>query len=419
MFYNYRIKWEKMEYYLVFIISVIIFSFLGLNLFSVLALIIVVYAFMAGFDIHQLSFLLFNNAMNLKDKSEIVAIPFLLAVSEILVNFGYFSRLKSFLFRRENIKFWPFFFFFIFSSIPAGSTIIYNRILKENFSLEEFSGGSNVYLRANFFLSALSFVMPVSIPVIIIASLLNVSLKAVILYTLLLTITVFILYYFIFIRRYLTVMAPEKKETWAGIFPIIMFVILFFYLIYVVSFPVNVTAEIIFFTTLIVVFFQNRQNFQNKLFISIKNTILRSGVLISLVYLIGIINFFHIYTGASEKLFDYLLFSFTNSSYLIISVFIIAFLLLDLIDPLGILLILYPVYYSLLGTYDISHIVFIVSFTFFTSLGLMSNISYMPGNFYRDVYNLKSADIYQTFLFEYSIIVIVSFVVLSFVGNFM
>ncbi|TYB33482.1 MAG: hypothetical protein FXF49_06115 [Flexistipes sinusarabici] len=408
-----------MEYYLIFIISVIIFSFVGLNLFSVLVLTIAAYAFMAGFDLHQLSFLLFNNAMNLNDKSEIVAIPFLLAVSEILVNFGYFSRLKSFLFRRKNRKFWPFFFFFILSSIPAGSSLIYNRILKESFSLEEFSGDRDRYLRANFFLSALSFIMPVSIPVIIVASLLNVSLKAVILYTLFLTIAVFILYYFIFIRKYLIVMASERKETFAGIFPVVIFVIFFFYLIYAVSFPVNVTAEIIFFTTLILVFLQNRRDFRSKLLVSIKNTILRSGVLISLVYLIGIINFFHIYTGASGELFDYLLFSFTNSSYLIISVFIIAFLLLELIDPLGILLILYPVYYSLLGTYDISYIVFIVSFTFFVSLGLMSNISGLPGNFYRNTYNLRSADIYQIFLFEYSIIVIVSFVVLSFFGNFL
>ena len=195
--------------------------------------------------------------------------------------------------------------------------------------------------------------------------------------------------------------------------------VLFFYLIYAVSFPVNVTAEILFFTTLILVFFQNKRDFRSKLLVSMKNTILRSGVLISLVYLIGIINFFHIYTGASEELFDYLLFSFSNSSYLIISVFIIAFLLLELIDPLGILLILYPIYYSLLGTYNISHIVFIVSFTFFVSLGLMSNISGLPGNFYRNTYNLKSADIYQMFLFEYFIIVIVSFVILSFFGSFL
>jgi len=200
---------------------------------------------------------------------------------------------------------------------------------------------------------------------------------------------------------------------------VVIFVVLFFYLIYAVSFPVNVTAEILFFTTLILVFFQNKRDFRSKLLVSMKNTILRSGVLISLVYLIGIINFFHIYTGASEELFDYLLFSFSNSSYLIISVFIIAFLLLELIDPLGILLILYPIYYSLLGTYNISHIVFIVSFTFFVSLGLMSNISGLPGNFYRNTYNLKSADIYQMFLFEYFIIVIVSFVILSFFGSFL
>jgi len=406
-----------MEYYLVFIITVIVFSFVGLNLFSVLALTIVAYAFMAGFDLHQLSFLLFNNVMNLKDKSEIVAIPFLLAASEMLINFGYFRRLKMFLFRRGGRKFWSFFLFFIFSSITACSSLIYNRILKESFSIDEFSGDRQGYLRANFFLSALSFIMPVSIPVIIVASLLNVSFKAVILYTLILTIAVFILYYFLFIRRYLIAIESERKGTFAGIFPVVIFVILFFYLIYAVSFPVSVAAEILFFTILILVFLQNRKDFRSKLLVSIKNTILRSGVLISLVYLIGMINFFHIYTGASEELFDYLLFSFTNSSYLIISVFILAFLLLELIDPLGILLILYPVYYSLLGTYDISHIVFIVSFTFFVSLGLMSNISGLPGNFYRNTYNLKSADIYQTFLFEYFIVVIVSFVILGFFGG--
>ncbi|MEC9492666.1 hypothetical protein [Flexistipes sp.] len=408
-----------MEYYLIFIISVIIFSFVGLNLFSVLILTIGAYAFMAGFDLNQLSFLLFNNAMNLKDKSEIVAIPFLLAASEMLVNFGYFGRLKRFLFCKKNMKFWSFFLFFIFSSIPAGSSLIYNRILKENFSLAEFGGDRDGHLKANFFLSALSFIMPVSIPVIIIASLLNVSLKAVIFFTLILTIAVFVLYYFIFIRRYLTVMTSDEKETLTGILPVVIFVILFFYLIYAVSFPVNVTAEILFFTTLIFVFLQNKRDFPGKLLVSIKNTILRSGVLISLVYLIGIINFFHIYTGASGELFDYLLFSFANSSYLIISVFIIAFLLLELIDPLGILLILYPIYYSLLGTYDISYIVFIVSFTFFVSLGLMSNISGLPGNFYRNAYNLNSADIYQIFLFEYFIIVVVSFFTLSFFGSFL
>lgn len=399
-----------MEYYLIFVVLVLLLSLINLKLPTALCFVIFIYALLNGFSFDQLSFIFLDRLTLLAGKQEIMSIPFFLFSSELFYNFGYFDKLKKILFNRLPGKFLPFITYFTLTSTCISSVVIFSSMLSESISQAETKGKLNLYLRLQYFLTAISLLMPVSIPIFIIASLTAISIKKIILLSLLFGFFIFTGYYFLFIRYHFT---PENKEeevhSSLRILPLILYVFLFYVLIFVFSHSILITSEILFLFVIVTTYLQNMEQFKDVFYKAFNNAITRSGIVLSVIYFIYIINFFHDYTNATEYVFDFIITNFSDSGYIIVLIYIVAFFLNMLLDPIGIILVLSPIYISVLETYGIHRYGFVLSFIFFISLGLSSNIEGLPGNSYREKFGLSSSMINEFLLKEHLIVVVISF----------
>ncbi len=399
-----------MEYYLIFIFLIIFLSLFNLNLPTVLTSIVLFYGFLNSFNIDQLSFIFLNNLKEITSQQELIAIPFLLLTSELFLRFGYFEHLKKFIFKDEKSNFFKFFVFFTIASTSISSVAIFNNMFMRVFKKSEFKNQTELYLKMQYFLTSLGLLMPISIPVFILTSILKVSLKKTIILSLGFGVIIFILYYLIFIKNTFSPYSEDnKKFDGKKVAVLLIFPVLFYSLIFLFSYSISSVAEILFIYSFVFIFLQNRADFLQNFYESLRNAINRSGTILSVIFLIYIINFFHIYSHSTIKIFDFMLTNLSNSAYSLVFIYIVAFFLSIILDPLGIILVLSPIYESVIDVYGINPYSFLLSFIFFLSIGLSNNIVGLPGNIYRENYKFDTHKINEIILFEHLIIILIAF----------
>ncbi|MEF3255152.1 MAG: hypothetical protein K6348_06260, partial [Deferribacterales bacterium] len=126
------------------------------------------------------------------------------------------------------------------------------------------------------------------------------------------------------------------------------------------------------------------------------------------VYFITLVSFFHIYTQSNNEIVNYITLSFSEVFYILIIIYIIAFIMSELIDPLGIILIMFPIYNILLQCNNINKYIFIISFSLFIASGLFNDISELMGNRIINRFNISKVELYEILFPTYIFICIIS-----------
>lgn len=399
-----------MAYLLIFIVLVFTLSLLRLKLPTVLCFVIFTFAVLNGYSFDQLSFVFLDRLQLLAQKQEMMAIPFLLFSSELLYSFGYFDDLKKILFNRLPGQFLPLITYFSLSSTAITSAVLFSSIFDIPNNKLQKESNLRVHLKIQYFLTSISLLFPISIPVFIVASLLSLSLKKIILLSLFAGLLLFLLYYVLFIRKQYLFEKVKTEVPFHRLIPVVGFGAVFYLLIFVFSYNVLITSQILFLFVLVTTFLQNRSYFSDVFFTSMSSAVTRSGIILSIIYCMYLINYFHEYTHATEAVFSFIINNFTDSSFIIVLVYIVAFFLALLLDPLGVILVLSPIYISIINTYGVDRYVFALSFIFFLSMGFSNNIVGLPGHAYRLRYRLTTVTINDMLLREQLIVVVLSFI---------
>jgi TRAP-type C4-dicarboxylate transport system permease large subunit len=277
------------------------------------------------------------------------------------------------------------------------------------FKTEDLNNNTEFYLKMQYFLTAIGLLMPVSIPVFILISIIKISLKKAILLSLFFSLIILTLYYAFFIKKTFTPKTTSEYNP-NKVIVIMAFPIIFYSLIFLFSYGIATVAEILFLYSFLLTFIQNRNDFLKNFYIPLKNAINRSGTILSVVFLISIINFFHVYSHSTVNIFNFMLTNLTNSAYSLVFIYIIAFFLSIILDPLGILLVLSPIYESIIDVYGINPYSFLLSFVFFLTIGLSNNIVGLPGNIYREKVGFNTYKINEILIFEHLTIIILAFI---------
>jgi len=83
----------------------------------------------------------------------------------------------------------------------------------------------------------------------------------------------------------------------------------------------------------------------------------------------------------------------------------------DILDPLGVILILFPLYNPLLTTFNINKYIFALSFPFFVSTGLFNNIAELAGKKIVDKFGITFSELSDIITPVYFLICIISFMI--------
>jgi len=395
-----------MNSYIILLISFIVLSLFSFSLSSIFFIAILGISLYLGLSFDQILFILNENFFNIITKPEVISVPFFLLSSELFLNAGFTKRFKEAVFGNFGNNLIGYLIYFLGICTTISSSVIFNKVLSNDFLKDEF-GNKRSFVRSYFFLSAVSYVAPISISLIIIASILEVSLKKTILISFSYTLILLILYYFLLFNK--NFMPNEKRRNnMLHILPVAIYFIALYFMIYVVSLPIDVISQILFLYTLVLVIVT--KNFKSYLIeISAKSAFIRTGIIVSVIYFINIFNFFSIYTNSTDNLISNIATLFSESGFMLVFVYVIAFFLMDLIDPLGIILLLFPIYSNIINAYSLNKYAFLISFLGFVSMGLIGNIKELPGNIIREKLNLSTFQINDIVLIDFLILTGISF----------
>ncbi|MCX8083363.1 MAG: hypothetical protein N3C60_00355 [Calditerrivibrio sp.] len=397
-----------MTFYFIFIVGLIILSLFRLSLNTILLSISITYIAVLQFNYDEGIFLLSEKLQEVLLLPEVTAIPFFIISSDIIINSGLLNRFKSSIFSLLGNNLISFLAFSLPTITVSSTSMVFFSGFEKSFSPKEFKTEKD-YIKAIFLLSSANYILPVSIPIIIIASLLKISLKTTIIYSLLVAVPFIIISYYLFVKNKLNVTKGQ-----VDIFSIVSIysnALLIYFLIFIKSYPIDIVAIISFLYSLFIAFLYNKNRFLSNLIDSLLQSMPRTGIITGIVYFIFLVTFFHIYNFANQDVINYLTLSFSEVYYMIIILYIVAFFMKELIDPLGIILILYPIYNSILSSYNINKYSFVVSFTLFVSMGIFNNISELAGQKITEKMNINFWQLYETIMPIYLIICILTFLV--------
>ncbi|MCA1927007.1 MAG: hypothetical protein LDL13_05245 [Calditerrivibrio sp.] len=392
--------------YIIFAFVLVFFSYLGFSINTILMFIAVIYALISGFTLDSSIFVFSEKFYEIIFMPEIVAIPFFVLSSELLINSGITKKFKCTIFYIFGNTIFGFILYSISIMTTATTSMIFNSSFETDFSTDEFKD-EKVCINTQFLLSSVNYVAPISVPIIIMASLLKVSLKTVVFYSILLSLFILIAYYLIFLKGKLRV-----KNSGIFLFPLVVIVgymLIFYSLMFLMSYPIDIIAIILFFYVIVIVLIFDFNRFKEILYLSLDRSLMRSGIIMGVVYFISMLAFFHIYTFSNSEIINYLTLSFSEGYYILIIMYVIAFFMSEIIDPLGIILILFPIYDTLIQSYNIDRYIFILSFSLFLSMGLFNNISELMGERIRGKFNIPSSAVYETIYQVYIFICFISF----------
>jgi TRAP-type C4-dicarboxylate transport system permease large subunit len=380
-------------------------SFFSFSLSSIFFVAILAISLYLGLSFDQILFILNENFVNLVTKPEVISVPFFLLSSELFLNAGFTKRFKEAVFSNFGNNLIGYLIYFLGICTTISSSVIFSKVLSDDFIKEEF-GNKRSFVRSYFLLSAVSYVAPISIPLIIIASILEVSLKKAILISFSYTLILLVIYYFLLFNKNFM---PKKAGTnILHILPVAIYFIGLYFLIYVISLPIDVISQILFLYTFILVTVTKK--FKTHLVeISAKSAFIRTGIIVSVIYFINIFNFYSVYTNSTENLISNIAILFSESGFMLVLVYIMAFFLMDLIDPLGIILLLFPIYSNIINAYGLNKYAFLVSFLSFVAMALIGNIKELPGNIIREKLILSTFEINDIVLIDFLILSAISF----------
>lgn len=395
-----------MIYYLLFIAGMIIFSLMGISINLILLIIFFSYTLMIDFDLSSFIFILSQKLTETIFMPEVVAIPFFIISSELLINTKILKRYKETIFNISGNNILSFLIFIVPTMTASSTSMLIVKLFGKIFSTKEFSSKES-YIKTLFVISSANYIAPVSVPIILLASLLKISLKTVTIYSLILIVPFLIINYFTQVNKNFT--PKRSKNNLFSVIAVIGYSVVFYSLMFWVSLPVDIISIIMFFYSIICGIFANRRYALQKFRISILHSISRIGIITGVVYFIFLITFFHIYTFANNQIINFFTLSFTEGYYILIMLYILAFFMIDLIDPLGIILILFPIYSPILTTFNINKYYFALSFSFFVSSGLFNNIAELAGKKITEKFGINFSELSSIISPIYFIICIIAF----------
>ncbi|MBZ4642395.1 MAG: C4-dicarboxylate transport system permease DctM subunit [Deferribacteraceae bacterium] len=394
--------------YLVLFINFLFLGLFSFSLSSVFFVSIIILSIYLGFDSSQTLFIFNNNFTNLITTPEIISVPFFLLSSEILLNFGYTKKFKNAVFSAFGKNILSYVIYFLSICTVISSSVIFSKVLSRDFNTEEFNEQKN-FVRGYFFLSVISYIAPISIPLIIFTSILGASLKKTILISFSYVLFLLICYYFLLFKKNFNPVINKNIRLY-NILSVTIYCLLLYLLIFILSLPIDTISQILFLYSLLLIVFDRNFNVELTI-ISAKNAFIRTGIIVSVIYFINIFNFYSIFSGSTDALIENLALLVSESGFIIIFIYVISFLMMDLLDPLGIILLLFPIYNNLITTYQINKYAFLISFLSFVSMGLIGNIKELSGSVLRKKLSLKTFDINDIISLDFILLGALSFLI--------
>lgn len=393
--------------YLLMIITFVVFGYFSFSLTTIFLFLIFLLSVLLSFNAAQTAMILKTNFLNLINTPEIISISFFLLSSELFLNSGITKKFKNGVFGFYGKNFMGYFVYLFFLSNCITSSAIFSTLVSRDFGDKEFKDERGI-IRGNFLFSVFSFVAPISVPLIVFSFIMGLSLKKILMFSVFYSVIFFIYSYVVFFRKKMDIDSCHSTKYYDSI-PIILYGVILYFLIFFVSFPLDVVAEILFLYTICVVMIFKNSDLKKTMMLSVKNAVSRSGIIISVLFFINVYNFFNIYNGSTAELINTFSLYLSESSYVLLVIYIFAFLMFEFLDPLGVIILFFPLYSGVINLYGINPYSFVVSFMFFVSVGLMSNISELPGYFLRRKYLLKTFQINEIIFYDFLAIIILSF----------
>lgn len=396
-----------MTSYILMIVVFVVFGYFSFSLTTIFLFLIFLLSLMSSLDIQQTAMIFETNFLNLISTPEIISIPFFLLSSELLLNSGITRKFKNSVFGFYGKSILSYFVYMFFLSNCIASSAIFSKLVSKDFEDSEFKDQKGI-IKGNFLLSVFSFVTPVSIPLIVLSFIMGLSLKKTFVLSVFYSLIFFLYSYIVFFRKKMDVNCSVSGKYYDAV-PIILYGILLCFLIFQLSFSLDIVSEILFLYSLFVVIIFKQSSFIKLITTSLTNTVIRSGIIISVLFFINIYNFFNTYNGSTTELINTISLYVSESSYVLLIIYVFVFLMFEFLDPLGIIILFYPLYSGVISLYGINPYSFIISFLFFVSLGLMSNISELPGSALRKKYSIKTFEINEIIFPDFIALVILSF----------
>ncbi|KAA0259446.1 hypothetical protein FHQ18_00785 [Deferribacter autotrophicus] len=253
---------------------------------------------------------------------------------------------------------------FLPSAVFANSYIV--RFLKMNC----FASDEDKICLAQFF-SVFNFISPISIPILIYAYLLRLPIKTVIIMFILLSHIFFIVgYLYLLKKRNYNFM--RKKSNKIDVLFYFFIMIFFYYYLFIPESIMKVVSVTIVITFVYSLFTRKLNVVRNALLV--RDVLFRSGVIVSILIMLFFMNMIIIY-GKYNVLTSNFFTSFLSDRYIIIVFLLcVSFILLQFIDPMAVLIVLYPFYRILIDEYNFNEYVFGMGYILFLSLGFFSYI---------------------------------------------
>ncbi|MGA1845668.1 hypothetical protein [Deferribacter abyssi] len=301
---------------------------------------------------------------------ELFVIPFLLLLSQFLIKYKVFDSILFCILKLKIPKFFKFYMMFFLTTTFLPSAVFANSYIVRFLKINCFASDENKICLAQFF-SVFNFISPISIPILIYAYLLRLPIKTVIIMFILLS-HIFFLVGYLFLLRNKNFRFINKKTDMFDVLFYIFITIFFYYYIFIPESIMKVISVTVMFTFLFFLFTGKLNVVKNALLV--RDVLFRSGVIVSILIMLFFMNMVIIY-GKYNILTSNFFTSFFSDRYIIIVFLLcVSFILLQVIDPMAVLIILYPFYRILINEYNFNKYVFGMGYILFLSLGFFSYI---------------------------------------------
>ncbi|MGA1862715.1 hypothetical protein OWM07_07510 [Deferribacter thermophilus] len=342
---------------------------LRMNVFSFLFLISLFLAFKNGLSYEQIKYLISISVERIIGSEELISIPLYIFLSLILIRYGIFDSVLKFLGKIKS-NFLRLFLILFSSTLFLPSAVISNKqiisFLKRNSDMKN----DDILVFSHFF-SIFAFVSPISIPILVYSFLLKLSLKSVFLYFYLLSFIFFIFGYFLLFKNKVIFFKRGNFK----LLDIIFFTFLFFIFIYMIFVPYSIFEIMLVLIIITICYILISGKWDMKINLLIINEVLeRSGVIISLLIMLFFINILIVYGGYDYRLSNLFLSIFSDKYVFIIILLLISYILIQFLDPLAVIIILYPFYKIIINEFSLNKYVFGFAYLSFVTLGFFSLI---------------------------------------------
>ncbi|BAI80835.1 hypothetical protein DEFDS_1374 [Deferribacter desulfuricans SSM1] len=376
--------------FIIILLITIVFILLGVNIFNYLFSIAITTAFNLNLDYVQIKYLLSVAVERIIKSDELITIPFYIILSLFFIRYKILENLFKFIIKLKLSKFFKFFLMFFIPSLFLPSSVLSNKFILAFLKRYKLMDKKDTLIFSHIF-AIFNFLSPLSIPILVYAFLLKLSLKTVFLTFSLFSLIYFFANYLIFLRKIkvntINLSEYDKRDT-------VLTIILFLLFIYMLFVPYSIFDIILFMNLIFVGYIIITKKWHNKINLLIINEVFeRSGVLLGLLIMLFFFNILVVYGKYNDSLSNLVLSFFSDKYILIMILLLISFVMCQFFDPLAVLIILFPFYNVLINEYMFNKYIFGYSFMGFLTLGFFSMIKNLMLHHYVSKLNYTKSEI--------------------------